>query len=187
MQVLQSHTDICESRRQLHDERVAMCVLSPKGAFQPFLLLTQHLPSPPSCSHTSWPSNHAVHRKGGAKRPFPPSAQLPARVLLASTVRRDLWLQQPRPSCSVCFTSIPPCGLGPARAGGRGRGPEAVPERLPRAGPRARPGSWRRGSVWEPLPVPEMPGSRLKPLVQDARALRDSRARWGQGKACHTA
>lgn len=81
------------------------------------------MPSSPFCSlastclvlpaeATSWPSNHAVHGKGGAKRPFSPSAQVLARVLLAFSVTRGWCLQQPPPSCFMSFTSIPPVRFG---------------------------------------------------------------------------
>lgn len=154
------------------------------------------MPSSPFCSlastcrvlpaeATCWPSNHAVHGKGGAKRPFSPSAQVLAHVLLAFSVTRDWCLQQPPLSCFMSFTSTPPVRfrLSTQRWGRGEPAPTQFLSGYHRQDPGAGHGLRRRGSLREPLPVPELWARAIKTLVRDESALRDSVAcNVGRGK-----
>lgn len=185
MQVLRSHTDIHDSRfSSMVKEWPCMC-WAPKAPSSPFCSLPSTclvLPAEATCC----PSNHAVHRKGRAKRPFSPSAQV--RVLLAFSVRRGQRLQQP---LQVVFCAAHPpllCGLG------SGPSPGAVSQWLPQAGPRGRAGIPEKGKcagapararaagltpskglckMWEPSGLRAVQrGKRGRPALRHATLLR---------------
>lgn len=136
---LWSQTDTHESRLQLHDGRVAMCVLSPKGAFQSFLLLSQHLPSPPSWSHMLALKPRSARKRRSKKAFFtlctgPCSCafgfQCDKGLVLAAAPSKLFHVLHIHPSCAVWALNP---ALGPGRAS-----PNAVSQRLPQAGPRGR-------------------------------------------------
>lgn len=157
MQVLRSHTDIHDSRLQVHDERAAMYVLSPKGAFQSFLLLTQHLPSSPRLKPHAVPQTMQCTEKEQQKGLFHPlHRSLPVCFWLS------VW--EGTSACSSplqAVSSTPPVQSGLCtQRWGPGR---ATPRQLLRGYQRQDPGAGRglgrRGSLREPLPVLELPGS----------------------------
>lgn len=100
-------------------------------------------PSPAAClvlpaEATCWPSQQAVHRKGGAKGLFHP-LQGPFSCAFGFQGEKGLVLAAAHSPSFACASHLPPkCGSGSHQTlGGQGRAsPEVVLEQLPQAGPR---------------------------------------------------
>lgn len=141
--------------------KLAMYVMSPKGALQSFLLLTQHLPSPPRLKPHAVPQTMQCTEQEEQQGLFHPLHRSLLMCLRLSVGEGTGACSSPLQV--VSRASHPPllCGLGsPPSAGGQG---EPAPRQLLRGYHRQDPGagrgSRRRGSLREPLPVPELPGS----------------------------
>lgn len=158
-----------------------MCVLTPKGAFQPFSSLPSGSLLLPA-EATRWPSNHAVHRKGEEQKGLFHPLHSPCSC--AFGFRHEKCLQQPPPSCFVCSHPSLLCGLGARRAG-----PGAVSERLPPAGPQGRAGITGKGkSAGAPACARAAASNRLRKVPEPCGT---QPATWEEGQACleacHTA